>query len=471
MIGTEGRKRWSPEDRARLADGASRNQPEEPGSYTAEEGRNRAASLIAENCHKRLLLVCGSFPPESDVGGVRPAMFAKYLPGFGWQTSVLTAQRPEDDPDYKPTLDVPGIPSGTSVFRVLHGQEHTQRALEGRTFSQRLRHFFLLEEAHPAGLCDKMLQVLPAYVSANQGYDAVYGTTPDLCSLRIARAAAQALRVPWVADFRNIIEETEGRHRGLRRRLFEERCKLRRRQLVRSAAAILTLSGRFAELLGRQLRRHVDVLPNGFDPEMFPKEDPKRTCQFRITYMGRILGTWFQDPRPFFAGLDMLLADPATDERDISINFYATDPQSLARLVSPYSCRHVVKAKERIRYSRVPQVLSRSSVLLLLTNRDRTGTMTTKVYEYLAARRPILLVPGEGGELEELVQETRSGVTHAKPEAIYRRLREWYHHWKTTGMVPYDGLEEEIKKYSRKAQAGELARILNGVVAKAEGHC
>ena len=39
---------------------------------------------------RRILLIAFYYPPVEDVGSVRPAALAKYLPRFGWEPIVLT---------------------------------------------------------------------------------------------------------------------------------------------------------------------------------------------------------------------------------------------------------------------------------------------------------------------------------------------------------------------------------------------
>jgi hypothetical protein len=44
---------------------------------------------------KKLLMICHSFPPVLDVGALRPAGFATYLPRYGWSAVVVTAKHPD----------------------------------------------------------------------------------------------------------------------------------------------------------------------------------------------------------------------------------------------------------------------------------------------------------------------------------------------------------------------------------------
>ena len=41
---------------------------------------------------QRVLIITYHFPPDSAMGAVRPAKFAKYLPDFGWEPVVYTVK-------------------------------------------------------------------------------------------------------------------------------------------------------------------------------------------------------------------------------------------------------------------------------------------------------------------------------------------------------------------------------------------
>ena len=41
---------------------------------------------------RKILLVSYYFPPSAEVGGIRPAKFAKFLPAFGWHPYILAVK-------------------------------------------------------------------------------------------------------------------------------------------------------------------------------------------------------------------------------------------------------------------------------------------------------------------------------------------------------------------------------------------
>ena len=61
-----------------------------------------------KNLKKKLLLIAFYFPPTLTGGVFRPYKFSKYLPNFGWDTSVLTVTGlPFLDQDNDLLVDIP----------------------------------------------------------------------------------------------------------------------------------------------------------------------------------------------------------------------------------------------------------------------------------------------------------------------------------------------------------------------------
>lgn len=99
---------------------------------------------------KRALIVSYAFPPVNSIGAVRVGKLAKYLPEFGWQPIVLTADRREHIPQTLPVeIDEANIVrtpyfylNPVLNYRCLRPRGDAsilKTASRGRTFSNSLR--------------------------------------------------------------------------------------------------------------------------------------------------------------------------------------------------------------------------------------------------------------------------------------------------------------------------------------------
>lgn len=416
------------------------------------------------NCSKsgnrNVLMICGVFPPESYVGGLRPAMFSKYLPYYGWKPIVFTRKRPEYDPLWQPTMEIQGLPLEKDRINIIYGSDSELRATKKRNNSLLLKgkYFLFPDMAHPPGLLDSMKAEIPKITSEFK-IDAVWATYDPLCTLAIASRIANMLNVPWIADFRDIHEQEQAK--GFRTKLLHLRWLFRRKAITKTSSGVVTVSEYHAKLLESKLNREVHVIKNGFDPDIFYPFPPHRSKKFKIVYMGTIWYEWLRNPKPLFEALDLLIRNGDIEMDDLEISFYGTEPSLLKELAKSYKCRDLISALPRIAFQDVPKLLQRSCVNLVLTNIGRHGILTTKVFEYLAVKRNILCVPGDGGELDELIKKTNAGISTSNVNDIANALKKWYDEWKNNGTVVCNSSEDHFQQYSRKKQTAQLANLLN----------
>ncbi|KPJ51895.1 hypothetical protein AMJ39_09095 [candidate division TA06 bacterium DG_24] len=266
---------------------------------------------------KRLLLISYAFPPMAAVGGHRTVKFAKFLPEFGWEPTVLTV-RSGFNYAYDPSL-LDDLPGSLKVLRT--PSMEPLRWWEGR--KGRETEYASGEEVDrwgsslPTGSetecsCsavggpardmgraargikqlardllttpDEQVWWIPFAVAAGlkavaDGIDVIYTTSPPHSTHLAGWLLSLLTGKPWVADFRDLwtsnIHFLPSRRGGKRERV--ERWLEAR--LLRDAAAIITTSEKSRELLSSQIggngradreaRTRWFTITNGFDPDDF----------------------------------------------------------------------------------------------------------------------------------------------------------------------------------------------------------
>lgn len=111
-----------------------------------------------------------------------------------------------------------------------------------------------------------------------------------------------------------------------------------------------------------------------------------------------------------------------------------------------------------------------SSLLLVFAALDpqNTGTATGKVYEYLAARRPILAIGKPAGEdvLKDIINKTGAGIYARSIDEIQETVASTYRQFMTSKDVIYAGFQDEIDKFSYHKIARQYADILDNLLEK-----
>jgi glycosyltransferase involved in cell wall biosynthesis len=188
-------------------------------------------------------------------------------------------------------------------------------------------------------------------------------------------------------------------------------------------------------------------------------------AKFTITYTGTIY-TGKQDPSKLFTALRDLISGGTIDPKDVEVRFYGYKEGWLAREIEGYGLSGIVKQHGVVPRRIVFGKQKESQLLLLLNWEDPKGkgVYTLKIFEYLAAQRPILATGGSGDDvIKDLLDETKAGMYGSKVEDIKSILSDLYSEYKLKGKISYNGDRAEINKYSYREMAKKFAEILDSL--------
>jgi len=168
-----------------------------------------------------------------------------------------------------------------------------------------------------------------------------------------------------------------------------------------------------------------------------------------------------REPR-MILGVVRQLLDRGIVNRDIlRVRFYGPAEQWVQTQIEGAGLEDVVT-----QYGRVPQTEAfarqRESQVLLIPKGDTAleGMISSKFYEYLAARRPILAIGGHVDIVNEKLQETGAGVAFESSEHAAIALCTYYGEYVTSGVVGCHSDLEAVMRYSHRAMAGQFAGLL-----------
>lgn len=266
-------------------------------------------------------------------------------------------------------------------------------------------------------------------------YDMVFCTTFSTFPLRTALALARERHLPLMVDIRDLDEQVPGTqyqyHRAWWtrpwRKLYSKIEIHRRNNVLRLADCITTVSPWHVRFL-QAINPNVHLIYNGFAPQQFYPEDI-RTEQFLISYIGRIYE--FQD---------LKLLEECIQELglpNIRLNLHTPDNNPIA-------------------LDAVGDEIRRSSVMVVLTNREAKGMMTTKFFEALGCEKPVLCIPDDRGVLSDAIRNCRAGLASDNKEEIKAFIHDKYHEWQQHGFTRQDVNQEHKQRFSRLHQAGQF---------------
>jgi hypothetical protein len=196
--------------------------------------------------------------------------------------------------------------------------------------------------------------------------------------------------VPWVADLRDgwTFEPPTLRPylTGLDGAL--------ERLVISRAAAVTAATAPLAEYLQtRYGRRRFLHLPNGFDPDLVAAASDELSAldssRFSLVYTGTG-GNNAKDVRPFLRVLQILLAEQPALSGQLEVVFVGGFTDAELEAMNAETLRGVVRTLGHVSHLRALGFQQAADGLLLITPIQKSHVMTAKIYEYLAARKPIL---------------------------------------------------------------------------------
>jgi len=421
---------------------------------------------------KRVLIITYCFPPRLGVASLRLKGLAKYLSEFGWEPVILTADLPGTPDQSFKVIQTPYPGDITALLKKKLGlnsskgfQEQIGISLairEGKkSFTRKLITIIKGLIAYPdEQKCWYSIAVKTGMKIMKEGnFKAIISSSGPVTTHLVAKELKIKYNIPWIADLRDLWTQNHNYSYGILRKWFERRLEV---NTLSYADAIVTVSEPLAENLSTlHTKKSIFVIPNGFDPEEMMQEP--LTKQFTITYTGQLY-QGKQNPELFLKAISELITQKLIYRNNIEIRFFGPTQYWLEQEIKKYGLVEVVQQYGIISREIVLKKQRESQILLFLNwnNPQERGVYTGKLFEYLAARRPILAIGGLKGVVSELLEKTGTGI-YLSNSIIHLKevLNLWYKEYKVTGQVVYRGRDNQVAKYSHREMAKKFAIVLN----------
>lgn len=207
--------------------------------------------------------------------------------------------------------------------------------------------------------------------------------------------------------------------------------------------------------------KNVTTIYNGFEADLFDNiEAVKRHDTFNVSMIGTLYH--YQDIDFMIDGLSRFL-NQYKNKAGVMINFIGLDyyPQVAAQIrIRLSEFESMIKITPRLKRIEALSVMKNSQVLFYVGWKGWKGIYSGKIFEYLGAKKNILIAPNDHDVLEKLVNYTSSGKLANTAAEMNDILTAWHGEWQQNGELEYSGIEERIAQYTREYQAERLRRLL-----------
>jgi glycosyltransferase involved in cell wall biosynthesis len=450
---------------------------------------------------RKILVIAYSFPPDLNVGAVRPAKFAKYLSRTGWQPYVLTVKKPYlPATDWSRLLEVDHLPT----IRTRCWPTLPQLAL---TIKRRLQRPAANAAGSPQGISSSISRnaerrgllfhfkrylnsvfelpdqqvgwLIPAVWAASRmikthGIRIVLVSSPPkttaLIGLLLSYLApirlVTDLRDPWFTPyleqgsfFRSLNDIAANRSA-----IGDAVEHWLEKKIIARSVRVITTTEHLAVLLRHAYPSLADgrilAITNGYDAEELATIDPPEPGRrFTLSYLGSFY--FDRTPRPFLEALDQFMRESKLSASDVEVNMIgdvrSTIDGSIEELIAACGVSACVRVAEPVSYKESLRQMFRSHVLLLFTPKQGCA-IPAKTFEYLATHKPILCM-AEDGATADLITRTGAGIV-IPPEDVAGI--------KAALMKLFEAFREgqsltncaDVSRYERKALSEQLSRHL-----------
>jgi glycosyltransferase involved in cell wall biosynthesis len=393
----------------------------------------------------RILLIAYHFPPSAAVGGMRMANFARWLPAFGWQPSVMTIQDKDiEHLDPERLRDVAGVtihkvavgPTlatmyGTIKTRLL-GSPKDPSPSETKasplsapgsyqeTLGQRLRRYvrsFAFFPDYERGW------IIPAVVAAirrlrRHRIEWIMTSCPPYSVHLIGLAVKIITGTKWIADFRDPWITAVSKRSSATCAASIRLASWLERKVIEKADLLLFNVERLRNTY-RERYAHVPsgkfvFIPNGIDPRTLEAMEPVTKYEtFTLSYTGSLYVR--RSPEPVFQAISQLIQEGKTTPEAVHIKLVGhcrtVEGVPTASLIRKYGLESSVEVRDTLPYTEALEIVRRSQLALLFAP-DLPFQIPAKVYDYLGAGARILAIAGDGGT-SDLLHSTGAGQAFA----------------------------------------------------------
>jgi glycosyltransferase involved in cell wall biosynthesis len=242
-----------------------------------------------------------------------------------------------------------------------------------------------------------------------------------------------------------------------------------------AAAVVVTTRGArttYSERFPSFPRGRIELIENGYDEETFARAEgsgvpagqakagPVTLLHSGIVYRSE------RDPTQLFTAVASLKARGALAGADLQLVFRASGEEAAyQRDIDRFGIADIVRLEPPVDYlSALREMLSVDGLLILQAS-NCNEQIPAKLYEYLRARRPILALTDPAGDTAARLQELGTGLIARLDRAadietallgFVQAIRAGT--WRAAA-------DADVTRFSRKAQTGQLASLLDRVIA------
>ncbi len=426
---------------------------------------------------KRALIITYYWPPAGGPGVQRWLKFVRYFKEFGIEPIVYIPENP-----HYPLVDhniVSEVPQGIEIlkqpikepygFANLFSRKKTKQISSGiitnkkQSFTEKLmlwvRGNFFIPDAR-IGWVKPSVTYLQKYIKENP-VDLIITTGPPHSLHLIGLTLKETLNLKWIADFRDPWT-TIHYHKSLKlSKSSERKHKQLEAQTLSTADRIVVTSPSTKKEFEEITKTPIEVITNGY--EILEEIHRIPDTSFTLAHIGSLLSE--RNPNVLWQVLSEICNENESFANDFKMKLVGAISKDIISSIHKYGLQENCDVMGYVTHKEALQ-LQHNAQVLLLVEMDRPETRAIipgKLFEYLAAKRPILALGPKESDIVEIISETNSGAyfNYTEEDQLKKQILSYYKDYQKGTL---NIASQHIIKYSRRELTKKMSEVIKKVI-------
>lgn len=429
---------------------------------------------------KKILIISYYWFPSGGSGVQRWLKFTKYLREFGWEPIIYTPKNPEyPSLDYSFEKDIPHditilktpIWEPYNIYRSFLNKknetinsgfiaEHDKHSWKDK-LSVWVRGNFFIPDPRKFWVKPSVCY-LKKYLELNP-VDIIVTTGPPhslhFIGLKLKKIFPQT---SWISDFRDPWTKVYY-YKDLNLNFIADKINHHcEKKIIKNSDCVLVVSKGMKDDFKAISPKRIEIITNGYDSDDTSNIKKTLDKKFSISYIGLL--TKRQNPILLWKVLCEICSNNYDFQSDLQINLIGKIDISAFESIKDFGLQNNLNKSYYLPHNEAIEIQQSSQVLLLLllNQKDTKAILTGKIFEYLAAKRPILGIGPIDGDAASILAETEAGIMidFADEKLMKDTILDYYRRYKEKGLTVNT---ESVERFSRRSLTRELAGLLNSL--------
>ncbi len=369
---------------------------------------------------KNILIISYAYPPLNDAGAQRPFAVAKHLNKEKYNITVITCKNPNAvlgvNENFNDSLEnVNLIRVHSYVGGGVNNFKNSQT--KGINFFGKIKRG-IFKVGQWIMFPDKGMFWYPnviKFLKKNNelisNTDYIFSTSPGVTNHRIALYVKKKNKnVKWIADFRDF-NYVENWHKkiGIKSFLHKKLEKAIINQSSKLTFVTKTMQDAYQKFYP-QFKDKMFSVYNGFDKEDFPNTSQNISEKLSFFYAGSFYNG-LRSPLPFLQLLDKAFEENLLNPKDIILQIAGKVDEDMKLNMKSYKSYYCIEFLGNLPRTEVLKYMGKTTFLWLIVGNIKAHyqTIPIKLFEYIAARRPILNFAPKESEPSKIIEEKKLG--------------------------------------------------------------